>query len=170
MKLVVDPVDTEAVAGVMAMAVNAGALTIRVELLEVMPLNDAVTVVLPCPREDATPLAFSEATAVSLEAQTTDPDTLPVVPFEYVPVAVKVTGCPLGADGAVGVMLMLVSTAVFTVRAAVGEVMPLSDAVTVVLPTATPVATPVVLAMVAITVLADAQVTWSVMFAVLPSL
>ena len=68
----------------------------------------------------------------------------------------------------VGVMLIPVSTAAaVTVRLAVGEVMPLAEAVTVVMPTVTPVATPVLI--VATPVLADAHVTWLVMSAVVPS-
>jgi len=55
-------------------------------------------------------------------------------------------------------MLMPVITAAVTVMPAVGEVMPPDEAVTVVLPTATPVATPVVLLTVATLVSAEAQV------------
>ena len=80
--------------------------------------------------------------------------------------AVNVTGVPLGVDGVDGLMLIPVITAAVTDRLVVGEVMPLAEAVIVVLPTATPVATPVVLLIVATLVLADAQVTWLVMSAV----
>lgn len=83
--------------------------------------------------------------------------------------AVNVTDTPLGVDGAVGLMLIPVITAAVTVRLAVGEVKPLAEAVTVVLPTATPVATPVVLLIVATPVFPDAHVTWLVMSAVVPS-
>ena len=83
--------------------------------------------------------------------------------------AVKVTGVPLGVDGVVGLMLIPVIEAAVTVRLAVGEVMPLAEAVTVVLPTATPVATPVVLLIVATPVLPDDQVAWLVMSAVVAS-
>lgn len=86
------------------------------------------------------------------------------------PAAVKVTGTPLGVEGAVGLMLMLVIVAAVTDRAAAGEVTPLAEAVMVVLPTATPVATPVALSMEAMLLLADAQVTWLVTSPVLPSL
>ena len=82
--------------------------------------------------------------------------------------AVKVTGTPLGVDGVVGLMLRPVITAAVTVRLAVGEVMPLEEAVTVVLPTATPVAMPVVLLIVATLMLPDAQVVWAEMSAVVP--
>lgn len=85
------------------------------------------------------------------------------------PVAVKVIGVPLGEEGAVGLMLIPVSTAEITVKLEVFEVMPLSNAVMVVLPTAIPVATPVVLLIVAMLELLDAQVTWLVMLAVVLS-
>ena len=83
--------------------------------------------------------------------------------------AVNVTGVPLGVEGVAGVMLIPVMAAAVTDRLAVGEVMLLAEAVTVVLPTAMPVATPVVLLIVATPVLADAQVTWLVMVAVVLS-
>lgn len=76
---------------------------------------------------------------------------------------------PFGVDGVVGLMLIPVITATVTDMLAVGEVMPLAEAVTVVLPTATPVATPVLLLIVATPVLPDAQVTWLVMLAVVLS-
>lgn len=66
-------------------------------------------------------------------------------------------------------MLNPVSAAAFTERLAVGEVIPLTDAVMVVPPTFTPVATPVVLLMVAIELLPEVHVTRLVMFAVVPS-
>ena len=81
----------------------------------------------------------------------------------------NVTDTPLGMDGVVGLMLIPVTTAAVTDRLAVGEVIPLVEAVTVVLPTATPVTTPVVLLTVATPVLPDAQLTWLVMSAVVPS-
>lgn len=81
----------------------------------------------------------------------------------------KVTGVPFGVEGVVGLMLIPVITAAVTDRLAVGEVIPWAEAVTVVLPTATPVVTPVVLLIVTIPVLADAHVTWLVMSAVVAS-
>lgn len=167
-KLFVDPMVTHAVLDVMKMAVNTGAVTVKVTLLAVMPLDDAVTVVLPCANVKAV-LEYIVATAVSLDDQITDPETSPVVPSEYVPVAVNVTGVPLGVDGVMGLMLSPVITAAGTVRMVEGEVMPLSKAVTVVVPAATPVATPVVLLIVATLVLPDAQVTWLVTSVVVPS-
>ena len=81
-KLVVNPLATEAVAGLIAMAVNTGAVTDKVALLEVMPFAEAVTVVLPCASVAAIPLAFIVATVVLLDSQLTEPETLPVVPSE----------------------------------------------------------------------------------------
>ena len=81
-KLVVSPLATEAVAGLIAIAVSSRAVTVRVALLEVMPLYEAVMVVLPCARVEAMPLLFSVATVLSLDAQVTDPEMLPVWPSE----------------------------------------------------------------------------------------
>ena len=73
---------------------------------------------------------------------------------------------PLGVEGVAGLMLSPVIAAAVTDRLAAGEVMPLEDAVTVVLPTPTPVATPVVLLIVATLASTDVQITWLVMSAV----
>lgn len=73
--------------------------------------------------------------------------------------AVKLTGVPLSAVEVVGLILIPVITAAVTVISAVGEVMPLSEAVTLVVPTATPVATPVVLLIVAMAGSSDDQLT-----------
>ncbi len=73
--------------------------------------------------------------------------------------AVKVTGVPFGVDFVVGEILIPVNVAAVTDRLASGEIMPFTDAVTVVLPTAIPLALPVELLTVAILALAAAQVT-----------
>lgn len=170
MKLVVSPFATVAVVGETAMAVSAGAITVSVALFEVMPLSVALMLVLPCASVVAMPLVLIVAIPTSVDAQITEPDTLPVLLSAYVAVAVKVAVCPWGVDEVGGVMLSPLSTAALTVRLAGGEVMPLSDATMVVPPIATPVATPVVLLMVAIKLLPVDQVTWLVMSAVEPSL
>jgi hypothetical protein len=64
------------------MAVKIGAVTVKVALFEVTPLAEAVTVVLPCASVEAMPLPLSVATVVLLDAQVTDPETLPVLPSE----------------------------------------------------------------------------------------
>ena len=80
MKLVVEPLDTDPVPGVMSITVSSGAVTVRVALFEVTPLVVAVIVLLPCVREAAIPLVFSVATEVLLDVQVTLPDALPLVP------------------------------------------------------------------------------------------
>ena len=62
--------------GVMAIEINSGAVTVNVALLEVIPVVEAVTVVLPSAREDASPLPFIVATAVFEDDQMTDPERL----------------------------------------------------------------------------------------------
>ncbi|MCR4305123.1 MAG: hypothetical protein NUV63_13035 [Gallionella sp.] len=74
------PINTLGAAGVMEREANTGAVTVKVALLELMPFAEAVMVVLPCASDDAMPLAFNVATEVLLDAQVTDPDTLPVLP------------------------------------------------------------------------------------------
>jgi hypothetical protein len=155
--------------GVMESVTSSGAVTVNVVLLEVMPFAEAVMVVVPCVREEAMPLAFSVATVVSLDVQLAEPEMLPDVPSEYVPVAVKVTGIPFGVEGAVGLMLMPVTVAAVTVSGAAGEIMPLNEAITVVMPTATPVATPVELLILATAVSVACQITLLVMSAVVLS-
>lgn len=81
-KAVVKPFATAAVAGATAIAVNAGAVTVKLALLEAMPFADALIIVLPCAKVDAMPLTFSVATAVLLDTQVTAPETLPVLPSE----------------------------------------------------------------------------------------
>lgn len=76
------PIVTLADEGVMVRVVNTGAVTVKVALLELTPFAEAVTVVLPCARLVAMPLAFNVATVVLLDAQVTDPETLPVLPSE----------------------------------------------------------------------------------------
>ena len=82
MKAVFEPFATVAGDGVMAMAVNSGAVTVKVALLEVTPLADAVMVVLPCAKLVAMPVEFNVATAVLLDAQLTEPETLADTPSE----------------------------------------------------------------------------------------
>lgn len=76
------PCKMQPVNGMIERVASCGALTVRVALLEVTPFIEAVMVVLPCAKVEAMPLAFSVATVVSLDAQVTDPETLPVLPSE----------------------------------------------------------------------------------------
>jgi hypothetical protein len=66
---------TLAGAGVTAIDSNAGAVTVNVTGVEVIPPVEAVTVVLPCAKVVATPLALIVATEVLVDAQITEPDT-----------------------------------------------------------------------------------------------
>lgn len=153
--------------GVIASVASSGSVTVKAAVLvEAAPVAVAVIVVLPTASVVAMPLVLI-ATAESLDAQVTDPETFPVDESEKVPVAVNVTGTPLAADSVVGAMAMLVSVTAdaMTVRLALSALMGLSAAVTVVVPAATPVATPALL------IVAEAgvpvpQVTWLVMFSV----
>lgn len=79
-KLVLSPFATEVVAGLMEIAVNAGALTVNASLLDVKPPAEAVTVVLPCVGAVAMPLAFIVATLALLEVQMTEPEILAELP------------------------------------------------------------------------------------------
>ena len=109
------------------------------------------------------------ATVGLLDNQLTELEILPVVPSEYVPIAVKVTDCPLGTEGAFGLMLIPVIAAVVTMMLVADEVIPLNEAMTVVKPTVIPVAMPELLEIVATAVLPDDQATWLVIFAEEPS-
>lgn len=73
---------TLADAGVIESVANTGAVTVSAALLEVRPPVEAVTVVLPSFREDAVPLPFIVATALSVDAQIADPERLAVLPSE----------------------------------------------------------------------------------------
>lgn len=81
-KLVESPLVTEALVGEIAMTVNTGAVTVKAALLEVTPFAEAEIELVPCVRDEAMPLAFSVATEVLLDAQVTDPETLPELPSE----------------------------------------------------------------------------------------
>lgn len=81
-KLEVKPFAKVAEAGLIAIAVSAGAVTVNVATLEFTPFAEAVTLVVPCAKLEAIPLVFKVATVVALEVQITDADALPVVPSE----------------------------------------------------------------------------------------
>jgi hypothetical protein len=76
---------------------------------------------------------------------------------------------PLAIDGLTGVMAIDCRVAPVTVRTSGGEVMLPKVAVMLLVPVPTPVARPAVL-IVATVVVAEFQVTWLVMFAVVVSL
>ncbi len=86
-----------------------------------------------------------------------------VVPSVKVPIAVNLVVKPFATEAADG--LMEIEDSCFTVKIALLEVMPFTEAITTVLPTATPLAIPVLLLIVATPVSADVQLTWLVMSA-----
>lgn len=73
------PINTLGAVGVMEREANTGAVTVKVAVLEVMPLAVAVTTATPCDKVLAMPLVFRVATPVLLDAHVTEPDTLPVL-------------------------------------------------------------------------------------------
>lgn len=153
---------TEAAAGLTAILVKAGAVTVRVTLFEAMPLAEALIVVAPCAREDTIPVSFIVATELLEDAHTTAPETSAAgVPSEKVPTALNISEVPLGVDSAVEEIVIPFNNAVLgiTVRLAPEEVMPPAEAVTVVEPRETPVTKPVALFIVAIAESPIAQVT-----------
>ena len=81
-KLVASPLATEAVVGLIEIAVNTGVVTVKVALLEVMPLAEAAMVVMPCARLEAMPLVLTVATVALLEDHVADPETFPELPSE----------------------------------------------------------------------------------------
>lgn len=83
--------------------------------------------------------------------------------------AVKLEINPAPTEADAGLIAITVITAAVTVKLTAGELMQLSDAAIVVLPTATPVAIAVALLIVATAVLPDTQSTWLVMSAVVAS-
>lgn len=81
-KLVVSHFGTVALGGLIEIAVNTGAVTVNVAGLELYPPAEAVTVVLPCAREDAIPLLLIVATLVLVDAQITAPEMSLDIPSE----------------------------------------------------------------------------------------
>ena len=69
--------------GVIIIEASTGAVTVKVVLLEettfVPTLIEALMLVVPCARLEAMPLPFNVATLALLDAQVTDPETLPVL-------------------------------------------------------------------------------------------
>ena len=127
---------------------------------------------LPALTPVATPLPSTVATAGLLEDHVTDPETLPVVPSEKVPVAVKVVIAPGAIETVGGATVRLFSVAAVTVMAPVPDVTPytvplFTDAVIVAVPIVLPVTTPG-LATLAVPGAADDQLTDVEMSAVVP--
>jgi len=165
-KLTVDVAMTLGAVGAMAIETTTGAVTVKAAALDVIPFNAAVMELVPMPAPVAIPLVFSVAAAVLLECQVTVPEMLPLLPSEYMPVAVKVALLPLAMDALPGVTAIPVKVAAVTVMPAAGDVTPLNVAVTDVVPTVVPDTTPGWVPMLAIAGSADVQTTCDVMSAV----
>ena len=69
-------------AGVMAMAVITAGVTVSVAGLDILPLNEAVMLLVPTSVPVAMPpvVVLKVAIAVSLEVQITEPEMLPSMP------------------------------------------------------------------------------------------
>jgi hypothetical protein len=146
-------------------SVGAGLVTVSVAW-PVTPLMDAVIVDVPAATPDASPLLLIVATDVLADTQVTVLVRFCVELSENIPVAVNCWVCPFTMLGLAGVTEIDWSVGVGLVTVSVvWPVTPLSDAVIVDVPAATPVASPALL-IVATPVLADAQVTWFVRFCI----
>ena len=114
--------------------------------METVPI-EAVMVEVPAFTAVAMPLALTVATAGALEVQVTEPEMLPLLLSEKVPVAVKVVALPRASDIVKGEIVMPVKLAAVTVITSLVEMVPypiplLKEAVTLVVPTAAAVTTP----------------------------
>ena len=142
--------------------VGAGVTVSKVE--PVTPFIVAEIDEVPTVTPVATPAALMVATAGVAEAQVTRPVMSCVVLLEKVPMALNGSVAPTAMLGVAGVTAIDWRVAALTVST-VEPVMPLSVAEIDEVPAATPVANPAAL-MVATAVVAEAQVTWLVMFCV----
>lgn len=147
-------------AGVTAMLVRVAAVTVMLTVFEVTPLRAAVMVVVPVAAVAVTTpvLAPTLAMSGSADVQVTELVMGAVVPFEYVPVAVRLVVRPLARVAEIGVTAIAVSVGAVTVRMAPPDVTPPVEAVMVLVPTFTPAARPL-LPTVATLVLLEFQVT-----------
>ncbi len=165
----VDPAAALAVPGDTEIAVIVFGVTVRVAV-PLTPLIEAVTVVEPAAPAVARPGELTVATAVFAAVQLAVAVTFAVEPSLYVAVAVNCCVAPaaiLGLPGEIAIEVT-VFTAEVTESVAV-PLRPLSEAVTVVEPAATPVANPAELIVVTDGV-ALVQLAVELTFAVEPSL
>jgi len=158
-KLIVEPIDTDGAVGVTTIDAIDGGVTVNVTKFEVTLFSEALMLLLPWASALAIPLLFTVITVASLENQLTEPEILPVVLSEYVPIAVKILLDPLGEVVLEAVILIPVTTAAVTEILTAAELTPLIDAETVVVPTATPVTKPTLLTMLAVDGAAEIQFT-----------
>lgn len=146
------------------------AFTVNFKLGLVTPERTAVMLVVPLPSPVTAPFAKIAATDEFELVQVTLEVMSAVVPSVYVPTAANCSDAPTPkSEGKAGVTAIEAKpdVEVITVKVTAGLVIPDSLAVMLVLPTATPVAKPV--AMPAIELFELVQVTWDVIFGVVPS-
>jgi hypothetical protein len=156
-------------AGVTVMLVSVFAVTVS-DPVPLTPLREAVMVVVPAATQVAMPVALMVAAAVLELVHVAEELMLAVEPSPYVAVAVNCCVPPATMLAVAGVTAMLDSVFATAVTVSVAvPLTPLSDAVMVVAPAATPVARPAAL-MVAAAVLELDHVTEDVMLALEPSL
>ena len=123
-------------------SVRAAAVTVS-DVLPVIPLSEAVTIVEPAAAPVTRPLGFTVATAGAATVQTAVELTLAFEPSLYVAVAVNCCVAPtamLALEGAIAID-MSVTVGAMTVSDAL-PLIPLSDAVTIAEPAAAPVVRP----------------------------
>ena len=158
------PIAITGLAGATAMLTRVAAVTVKVVLPLTLPsvaLMLDVPAATPVARPVVAPMVATEPVA---DAQLTEPVRSAVVASEYVPVAVNCWFVPAAIDGLAGVTAMLCRVAPVTVRT-VEPLMSPNVALMLLVPAATPWARPVVL-MVAIELVAEAQLTEPVIMAV----
>src|SRR5271157_219374 len=154
-------------AGVTAIDCKTAALTVST-VEPVMPSSVALIVDVPVATAVASPPLVIVATEVVAEAQVTWLVRSSVELSEKVPVAVNCSVSPLGTLGLAGVTAIDCNTAALTVST-VEPVIPLSVALIVDVPVATPVAEPCdpdAFEIAATEGVAEAHVTWLVRFCV----
>jgi hypothetical protein len=159
----VSPFGTLGLAGVTAIDFSVALVTV-ITVEPVIPLRVALIVDVPLATPVARPALEIVATEVVADAQVTWLVKSCVDLSEYVPVAVNCSVKPLTTLGFAGVTAIDCSTAAVTVIT-VDPLIPLSVALIVDVPVPAAVARPA-LVIVATEVVAEAHVTWLVMFCV----
>ena len=134
------PVARDAFAGVTAIDVSTGEVTVSV-VEPCMAPEVAAIVVLPAIKLLASPTALIVATLGDDELHTTDPVRFCILPSEYVPVAVNCCGKPAAMLGFDGVTAMEFSTGTVTNSVVEPEKLPII-ALMLEAPADTPVAKP----------------------------
>lgn len=155
------PAGALAAEGVALIDVNTGAVTTRLDEPEIV-FEEAVIMVLPWLRPDASPAALTLATVGIEEDQVTEPERFCVLPSEYLPVAANCCVVPEGRLAEVGLTVIDNREGDPTTSEAEPLMLP-DEAVIVALPLPTEDASPAVL-MLATLVAEELQLTVSVRF------